>query len=161
MKRFRDTDYYVTEDGRVISTKYGKTREIKPSIGKGYYKLNLYFNNKRFSFRVHRLVAEIYHPNPNNLPEVEHIDDDKLNNHISNLEWVTHSENMDRAKNNGLYLTGIKHHSTKLTEEEVIWIKNNYINRDKEFGCTPLSRKFNVTRGCINGIIHNKNWSYI
>jgi len=188
MKRYRDTDYFVKEDGRVISTKFGKTKELKPSINKdGYYHVALSTNNIKKTFFVSRLVAECYHPNPNNLPEVEHIDCNKSNNHVSNLEWVTHSENIKRAKENGLLKgrpLGFKHsedtkskisinrkgekHSSgennpksKLTEKEVIWIRKNYIKRDKEFGGTPLSKKYNVSKHCISSIIHNKNWKHI
>ncbi len=160
MKRFRDTDYYVTEDGRVIGKRFNKP--MKPFIHhRGYYQLSLWINKKSFTFRIHRLVAECYLPNPSNLPEVDHRDCNKLNNHVDNLEWVTGQENMDRAKNNGLYLNGIKNHKSKLTEEQVNWIRDNYIPRDKKFGCRPLSRKFNVSSTIISFIINNKNWTHI
>ncbi len=161
MKRFRDTDYYVTEDGRVISTKFGKTKELKLEFNKGYLRANLSIKNKKGHFRVNRMIAEVYLPNPNNLPMVEHIDDNKLNNHVTNLEWVTGQENMDRAKENGLIPKGEQHAKSILTEQQVIWIRNNCIPNDKEFGARPLSRKFNVSRGCINGIIHNRRWKHL
>ncbi len=160
MKQFRDTDYFVTEDGRVIGKRFNKP--MKPNIhSRGYYQVNLYFNKKRTTFRINRMVAEVYLPNPNNLPMVEHIDDNKLNNHVSNLEWVTDRENKDRAIQNGLYLNGIKNHKSKLTEEQVKWIRDYYIPRHKEFGCRPLSRKLNVSQVCISNIINNKTWSHI
>jgi hypothetical protein len=91
---------------------------------------------------------------------VEHIDDNKLNNHVSNLEWVTDRENKDRAMKNGLYPKG-EDHTNVLTTEQVKWIRNNWIPNNKEFGCRPLSRKFNVSRGCINAIIHNRTWKHL
>jgi hypothetical protein len=179
MKRFRDSDYYVTEDGRVISTKYAKTKELKPRIlPKGYHQVDLMINNKRFGFLVSRLVAEVYIPNPNNLPEVDHKDTNKSNNHMLNLEWVTHSENMDRATENGLMKhsnetklkisisnigknSGEKHPKSILTEEQVKWIRDNYISRDKEFGCRAIAKKLNLCPSSISNIITNKNWSQI
>ncbi len=162
MKQFRDTDYYVTEDGRVISTKFGKTKELKQQIGpKDYLKTSLYINNKSCTIRIHRLVAECFIPNPDNLPQVNHKDTDKSNNHVLNLEWVTNNENIKHATENGLMRKGIKHPSSILTEQQVIWIRNNCIPNDKEFGVRPLSRKFNVSKGCIDGIIHNRRWKHL
>ena len=84
-------DYFVTEDGRVFSTKKGELRELK-LCGTGYKHVTL-INGQRKYPSVHRLVAEAYIPNPDNLPEVNHIDENKLNNNVDNLEWVTRSQN--------------------------------------------------------------------
>ena len=140
----------------------------------GYYLVGLSINNKQFLFYIQRLVAELYIPNPNNLPEVDHKDTDKSNNHMLNLEWVTHKENVDRATENGLMKHsentklkmsinsfGKNNPNSKLTEEHVKWIRKNYIARHKEFSSKPLSRKFNVSIGCINGIIHNRTWKHL
>ena len=63
-------------------------------LGKnGYYSVGLWKNNKEKRFSVHRLVALHFIPNPNNKPQVNHIDGNKLNNNASNLEWTTPSEN--------------------------------------------------------------------
>lgn len=59
----------------------------------GYYKIILYKECKGRTFYVHRLVATAFLPNPNNLPYVNHKDENKTNNHINNLEWCTPSEN--------------------------------------------------------------------
>jgi hypothetical protein len=162
MKQFRDTPYYVTEDGKVISTKFGKTKELKQFINDGYCQVALRINNKQKNFTVSRLVAEVYHPNPNNLPEVDHKDCNKLNNHISNLEWVTGQENLDRAKKNGLFNNvGEKNGNHTLTKEQVIWIRNNYKPYDKEFGGIPLGKKFNISSTIISFIVHGKRWKHI
>lgn len=153
MKRFRDTDYFVTEDGRVYSNKFNKWRELKLQKNKDSY-LTIGLNKNRYL--VHRLVAECYLTNPDNLPEVDHRDDDKTNNHISNLEWVTRVENMKRAGESGLMSR-----KPKLTEEQVKWIKKHYIPFHREFGTRVLSRKFNVSIGCIDGIVNNRNWKHL
>lgn len=77
---------------------------LKPRISKhGYYYVNIYKNNNRKTVKNHRLVAEAFIPNPENKPEVNHKDGDKLNNKISNLEWVTSSENIYHAVHTGLF----------------------------------------------------------
>jgi uncharacterized HNH endonuclease L245 len=68
----------------------------------GYKQCNLYKDGKKKYVRVHRLVAELFVPNPNNLPQVNHIDGNKLNNHYTNLEWVNNSQNTKHAFDNGL-----------------------------------------------------------
>ena len=70
----------------------------KPDNSNGYSKLTLHLNSKKHKFYAHRLVAIHFIPNPNNLPQVNHKDGDKFNNHIDNLEWVSRIENMCHAK---------------------------------------------------------------
>ncbi len=98
MKRFRDTEYYVTESGEVIRN--GKVRKTK-TTKEGYLRVTLTVNSKQYTYMVHRMVGECYIPNPNNLPQIDHIDFNKSNNHVSNLEWVTRSENILRAHKAG------------------------------------------------------------
>ena len=103
MKEFRKLKslkflYEVNEDGVVRNVKSKK-------IVNGYREKNGYirvrFENKCLGkvvrTTVHRLVAEAFLPNPDNLEEVNHIDSNRANNHVSNLEWVSHSDNMKHA----------------------------------------------------------------
>ena len=76
---------------------------IKPfNISKGYKGVILTKNGKRTNKKLHRLVAEVFIENPFNKPQVNHIDCDKTNNKVTNLEWVTGSENIIHAVKNGL-----------------------------------------------------------
>ena len=84
-------DYSITEDGRVWSHKTKKW--LKPRLNTRKYKFVSLCKNREVKQKtVHRLVAETYLPNPENRPEVDHIDGNKLNNHVSNLQWLTTSE---------------------------------------------------------------------
>ena len=91
--------YKVSTFGNVIRN--GK--QLKKYTAKnGYVLVRLYKNGKQTQRLVHRLVAISFIQNPNKLPEVNHIDGNKENNFVNNLQWVTHSENMVHAKSNGL-----------------------------------------------------------
>lgn len=112
--------YQVSNLGRVksldhiIKTKRNKDMLIKGkiktiTIGKdGYCVVNLQHKDSKKLFKVHRLVAQAFIPNPHNKTEVNHIDTNKTNNMVDNLEWVTSEENIQHAIDNGLIETGIK-----------------------------------------------------
>lgn len=92
--------YKVSTDGR-IKARTGKI--IKPyNNGFGYLTVHLYKDGESHSRKIHRLVAEAFISNPERKPQVNHIDGDKSNNHVDNLEWATQSENMQHAYSNGL-----------------------------------------------------------
>lgn len=88
-------DYLIRGDGVVFTMKGGEAKELKPWISKhGYALVDLSVNKKITHKSVHRLVALAFIPNPDNKPEVNHKDGDKLNNSATNLEWSTKSENI-------------------------------------------------------------------
>lgn len=105
-------EYSITEDGKVYSHLkpggYGKgkvldynyAREFKPQINhKGYLQVQLYSNTPKCkNHLVHRLVAQAYIPNPDNLPQVNHINEDKTDNRVENLEWITNRDNAKHSK---------------------------------------------------------------
>lgn len=85
-------NYAITEDGKVWSFKSNKF--LKQKIDKyGYACVSLRRNGKNWTVTVHRLVAEAFIPNPDNKPTVNHKDENKLNNSVTNLEWMTVNEN--------------------------------------------------------------------
>lgn len=89
--------YFVSAEGKVFSEKYGRRCELKQSEHKGYRRVCFSTNNKRQHFPVHRLVAEAFVENPDIKPFVNHKDGNKRNNHFTNLEWATASENQKHA----------------------------------------------------------------
>ena len=99
--RVRSVDRIDTiSDGRVF---HRKGVILKPKIcRKGYYRVQLYHKTKGKHINIHRLVALAFIDNPNNLPQVNHVNGDKSNNSIWNLEWVTNDDNMKHAIENGL-----------------------------------------------------------
>lgn len=92
-------DYKINESGIVINKNGHVMRTAKSNSG--YLRTSLENKDGRKNFSIHRLVAQTFIPNPNNLPIVMHKDNDPLNNYVSNLEWGTQSDNINQAFNEG------------------------------------------------------------
>ena len=143
--------YEVSNLGNVKTlgnNKFGISRIMKNTLRNGYCTVTLRKNNIQKIFRVHRLVAEAFIPNPNKKPQVNHINGVKSDNRVVNLEWNTASENMTHASNNNLLniIKGKKHHNFKLSEEkikEIIFLSDRFTQKQ-------LSIKFNVSQSLIN-----------
>lgn len=88
-------DYEVTDHGEVMSRKAGKIKILRPANHScGYLSVGLCNKGERVkTYLIHRLVCEAFIPNPHTKPQVNHKDGNKKNNHVSNLEWCTNSEN--------------------------------------------------------------------
>lgn len=105
-KQIQEFDnYLIDEDGNVFNQQTNKV--LKGSIGEnGYRYYRLSKNGKKKMFYAHRLVAEAFIDNPENYPVVNHKDGNKLNNNVSNLEWVSYSDNTKHAYDQGLIANG-------------------------------------------------------
>ena len=128
--------YEVSESGevrsvdRVVPVTNQPDRLVKSkviyqttNVQVGYKQVSLWKNNKGTSLYVHRLVAETFIPNPQNKPEVNHIDGNRQNNHVSNLEWVTSGENSLHASQ-----TGLRVYTHRLTKSEFLDCLYDVIN---------------------------------
>jgi hypothetical protein len=149
--------YQVSTHGRVRHIPSGNI--LKPfKVGKHprYDAVQLLRKSKR----LHRLVASAFIPNPDNLPEVNHIDGVKTNNHVNNLEWVTTKDNIAHALKNGLMATGERSVFSKLTEEQVREIRSSYKPNTRGFGCKSLAKKYGVSDTTIRNILKGKKWKY-
>lgn len=110
--------YEVSSIGRMRKTNTRTGELVKCEYGKEWNKGYLRFSG--IAGNAHRVVAKAFIPNPNNLPEIDHIDNDKKNNRVENLEWVTSSENKRRAVKDGLYDKVKEVHKERLTSKPAI-----------------------------------------
>lgn len=152
-------DYVIYSDGRIWSN-LTNTFLTPQDNGTGYMKVSLRIEGKPVNAYVHRLVAQSFVPNPNEHPEVNHIDGDKKNNRASNLEWCTGAENKHHASKTGLTNKGEKNHAHKLTEEEIKSIRSEYVYGSKDKNQRALARKYGVSQTAIRYILTGKNWRY-
>lgn len=145
-------DYYlVSNNGNVKNAKTGKIR--KPVIGTtGYYIFSATFGSRKTkkTIRVHRAVAESFIENNYRKPQINHIDGNKLNNSVENLEYVTEKENSVHAIKNGLVALGPSRARAKLGIDDVREIRNIYENDRKNFNSTALSIKYEIS---VEGIM--------
>lgn len=139
-----------------------KGREIlpQPDGRKNYHHVNLCKNGKQKICQVHRLIANTFIPNPNNYPEVNHIDENKTNNAVSNLEWCDHKYNNNYGSK--LHSTrGSNNPQSKISSETVKEIRALYKDRDKEYGLTPLVRKYGISVTHMCAILKGRRWGWL
>ena len=153
--------YQVSNLGRVKNNKTGKI--LKPYLTRGYLRVSLYNESSRKCKLVHRLVAEAFLPNPDNKSDVNHINGCKTDANVCNLEWVSASENMSHAHQNGLRpkinTQGEKNGFSKLTESQVIQIK--HLLADGKYTQKTIGSQFNVSKHTIKDIKSGRRWRHI
>lgn len=155
--------YSASNNGRIKSLNY-KNKNIEKPLNPtkqscGYLKVELYKHGKSKVYYVHRLVAETFIQNPNNLPQVNHKDGNKQNNNIDNLEWVTPSQNQIHAVKNGLhapsYFKG-KFSSESLNSKQVLQydLEGNFI---KLWHCrADVARFYNCNESSVNNCVSGR-----
>lgn len=151
-------NYSVSTEGQVRNDITGKL--LSPgTTGNGYQKVVLYSQGKRNEYSVHRLVALAFLDNPENKPQVNHIDGNKANNNLNNLEWCTVSENLVHAYAHGLTSTkGNNSRVAKLTEKDVVSIKEMIRDGHR---LIDIAKQFGVRKSTISQIKSGRNWSHV
>lgn len=123
-------DYTIDTNGNVFSKR--KNKYLKQTINKyGYCKVTLQKDKYKKMYSVHRLVAENFIPNPNNYPCINHIDSNRKNNNIENLEWCTYKQNMEHAVKNHRFDEMAKVNSVKMKENKIYLFSNGYKKANK------------------------------
>lgn len=149
------------QDGRLRKTKEFFIKQFESTYG--YYQISLFKNHKKKNYRVHRLVAENFIENPKKMKVVNHIDGNKKNNNVSNLEWCTHKQNTTHAWAIGLCSTNkFKHFTTPIIKLD----KNNKILEIYN-SQTEASKYNNISlnsiNNCLRGVCKTAggyNWKY-
>lgn len=171
--------YKVSNKGNVYSvgrvSSQGKKcggLTLKPrSFRNGYLHVNLYKNGKMKSKSIHRLVAEVFIPNPNNFPEVNHLDENKTNNYVEDLEWCTREYNMNFGERNEKVRQKLSKRVKAVNVEsgEVITFSSTLEAMNKGYGDGAVSKACrgvykNSSGKLIGGDGHTyrgHKWSYI
>lgn len=152
--------YEVSDKGSVRSFKSRKVKILKPGKdSNGYPVVGLYKDGKRHWLLIHRLVAEAFLEKPGCDYETNHLDGDKTNNHVDNLDWVTRSENLKHAFRTGLKShKGDKNPCAKLTESEVFEILEML---DAGVPQKEIAEIFNIAINTVSQINTGKRWAHL
>lgn len=158
MKFYKNTNYEISPEGDV----YRGGLKLKPYLCKnGYYKIMGSHEGHRVHIWVHTAVGELYVPNYQEGYEILHLNGIKTDNRVSNLIWTTRTHiclHTTRVlKRNIGELKG----EAKLKDENIKYIRENYIPRHSEFGVRPMSRLFGVTPTAVSLVVRNKTWTHI
>lgn len=150
--------YMVSDMGRVKSLKYGKERILTPVIRAGYPCVSFSRNNVIYHSTIHRLVMfEFEGPAPYGLDEIDHLNGNKLDSRLLNLQYVSSSENKKRAFRLGLMKAkkGEGHPLAKLKEENVLDIFRSSTTPNE------LAEKYKVSAATVNDIKRGERWGHL
>ena len=147
----------VSNFGEVKS--HGKIIKGEITSG-GYCRVHISHKGVQYKFLVHRLVAEAFILNPKHLPEVNHIDGNKQNNSVDNLEWCTRSQNTSHAFKTGLRnYNGCKNPHSKLTQSDVETIRRIYVRgKHCENNSYGLAKRYNVSPKTIQNVVNGNHY---
>lgn len=157
-------NYMISDTGFVLSIISDKDhpdgRILKPGTkSAGYKYVNLWGDdNQMHPWTIHRLVALHFIPNPDNKPCVNHINGNKSDNRVENLEWVTHKENHVHARSIGLFPVGEARPESRLKEPEIITIRQMYSDG---YTMVSIAQKYLVAPTTVRNIIHRITWKHI
>ncbi len=149
--------YLASNTGKIKS--FSRYKEGKELSGdklnkKGYKRVNI----KNKAYLLHRLIALTFIPNPYNKEQINHIDSNKLNNSIENLEWVSNQENRDHAVKNNLIAKGETQGQSKLFEKDILQI---FKLKEDGLSQSKIAKIFNVKQQAIYKILNRQRWKHV
>lgn len=155
----RSLDRFVTKvDGKIYHLK-GKILRHNVCKTNNALLVHLYKDGRKAIY-VHRLVAEAFIPNTENKSDVNHIDGNRANNNLENLEWNTRYENMRHGFDNGLINnTGINHGNNIYTEEQILKVKE--LLRTTKMFYSQIAEVTGVKRGTVQAVALGRQWVHL
>lgn len=165
MKEFRrivingeQSNYEISDDGEIRNVNSHK--RLKPKKNEsGYLVVNMFHNRKTVTRKVHRLVVEQFVPNPDNLPQVNHLNCDKTDNRVENLEWTTRLDNMRHAFANGCYPCGEKSNLSKYEKTSIE--QTIELLEDGNYTAREISEVSGISLEMVRAICHKKKWKHL
>lgn len=152
-------NFLVSDLGRVKSVRsYGSRILVPVSNGRGYLFVGLHLHGSNNLRYVHRLVCLSFLGTCPVGIQVNHLDGDKSNNKLSNLEYTTRIENSRHASDNGLYISGEESHLSKLTRRKILSIRGL---SSRGWNNTEIASRFKITPSNVGQIIKRKTWKGI
>lgn len=155
--RVKVLDRYVNSGIKNNNKVKRKSRILKQHNKQGYFEVTLIANNKRKYYKVHRLVAQAFIPNPNNYQQVNHKDENKLNNCVDNLEWCDAKYNCNYGLRNDKIHKNTRSTHIRINQYDLsgnfIRTYNSYNEASRIIGKSPVT----IRRYCSN-ITHDKNY---
>jgi len=161
-KQFKNTKYSIGDHGNIISEQSWRgssSRVLTPHLVKGYEAIELVYDGDKHFHKVHRLVAEVFVPNPLKLNTVNHKDFNKLNNAYTNLEWLSLSENVKNAWENDRMPIGSSRVNSILSDNDVENIKLLFV--EDKLNNQQIGDIFGVARSTISQIRKLRAWGHI
>lgn len=156
-------DYLVREDGKIFSThrfdKNGNPREIKQRLNPdGYLAITVGVENNRKSKTVHKIVADAFLPSSDKSLEVDHIDNNRLNNNLSNLQRLTHSENASKIpfERRSKCRKGSRNGRAILNEQDAIKIRQKY---EEGYTIMDIAKMYGRGWTTISHVIKGETWA--
>lgn len=148
--------FAVSDRGKVWVNRFDRSKVLSAGNLHDYRSVVLWFNGKRKTCLIHRLVAKVFIPNPLNLPEVNHKNGKKWDNRVENLEWCTHAENMKHAGATKLMnpQKGERNGRSKLTKKEVEKIRKLKGKHSQQ----KIGDIFGISQAMVSDIHNNKCW---
>lgn len=150
-------DYIVSSYGRIKSLKSGSERLLKLVPRDNYYVIGVTMNGRRKVYYVHQVVGKTFIPNPDNKPHINHIDGNKQNNRLENLEWANAMENMTHAIKHGLINNTAENHPRAIANWKLVdEIRNKF--KPRRYTIPMLCKEYDMNYYTMRNILYNVTW---